>query len=154
MIVNIKKLHDGAIIPKRGTDLASGFDLHAFDVSEPGKVHIHMVMPGDRVLVRTGIAVGMPSGMEAQVRPRSGMALKYGITVLNTPGTVDADYTGEVGVIVINHGTRPFHIFRGDRIAQLVFTPVHHDVELQETNELTETLRGSGSYGHTGKGIQ
>ncbi|KTQ67313.1 deoxyuridine 5'-triphosphate nucleotidohydrolase [Paenibacillus jamilae] len=160
MIVQLKKLFDAAVTPQRATDLASGFDLHAFDVVPPENVldptretfRHYILNPGERVLVRTGIAVGLPVGMEAQVRPRSGLALRDGVTVLNTPGTVDADYTGDVGVILINHGTKPFHIFRGDRIAQLVFAPVHHDIQFKETTALTATERGSGGYGHTGKG--
>jgi dUTP pyrophosphatase len=101
------------------------------------------------VLVPTGIAIELPEGFEAQVRPRSGLALRHGVTMLNAPGTIDADYRGEVGVVVVNHGEAPFSIRRGDRIAQLV---VHRLPEIvwEEVDSLAESARGSGGFGHTG----
>lgn len=122
---------------------ASGFDLVAA-IDQPFKLE-----PGKRHLIPTGIACSMPNGIEAQVRPRSGLALKHGVTVLNTPGTIDADYRGEIGVILINHGEEPFLIQRGDRIAQLIFQAIS-PVELQIVNKLEETMRGAGGFGHTG----
>jgi len=106
--------------------------------------------PGERRLIPTGIAIALPAGYEAQVRPRSGLALKHGVTLLNTPGTVDADYRGEIGVIMINLGDEPFVIKDGDRIAQLVISQVCH-AELQEVEELPESRRGEGGFGHTGQ---
>lgn len=163
MNVTVKKLHEAAIIPQRGTELASGFDLHALDV-----VHVDdlervppdyysdaivfydgiTVWPGERVLIKTGIAVQMDRNMEAQVRPRSGLSLKKGIHV--ALGTIDADYTGDIGVTLTNNGNEEFRIHRGDRVAQLVFVPVLHDVQLNEVDELNETKRGVNGYGHTG----
>ncbi|TCP70089.1 dUTP diphosphatase [Baia soyae] len=123
---------------------ASGFDLRAA-LSET-----IILEPGKRKLIPTGLAMAMPIGLEAQVRPRSGLALKHGITVLNTPGTIDADYRGEIGVILINLGEGPFEIHRGDRVAQLVFQQVA-SVNLIEVEQLEETARGTGGFGHTGK---
>lgn len=126
------------------TPHAAGMDLYA-DIRED-----ILLEPGCRALVGTGIAIALPDGYEAQVRPRSGLALKHGITMLNTPGTIDADYRGEIGVIVVNHGSDPFVIKRGERVAQLVVAPVTR-AELIEVDELDETLRGSGGFGHTGQ---
>lgn len=108
------------------------------------------MQPGQRTLIPTGLAMAMPGGLEAQIRPRSGLAFKHGITCLNTPGTIDADYRGEVKVLLINLGQEPFTIVRGERIAQIVFQTVPA-VELTEVNELSETVRGEGGFGHTGK---
>jgi len=105
--------------------------------------------PGERRLVPTGIVLALPAGFEAQVRPRSGLALKHGVTVLNSPGTIDADYRGEVGVILVNLGQAPFKIARGDRIAQLVVAPVAR-VAWDESGALAETERGGGGFGSTG----
>jgi dUTP pyrophosphatase len=105
--------------------------------------------PGARALVPTGIAIALPAEYEAQIRPRSGLALKFGVTTLNTPGTIDADYRGEVGVILINHGQAPFTIRRGDRIAQLVLAPVTR-LQWEEREVLDETARGKGGFGSTG----
>jgi len=130
-------------IPEKATAHAAGFDLRA-------AVDAPLVVPvGGRALVPTGIAIAVPPGYEAQIRPRSGLALKSGITLLNAPGTIDADYRGEVGVIVINHGTDPVSIARGDRIAQMVIHELP-DVELQALDELPGTPRGAGGFGHTG----
>ncbi len=105
--------------------------------------------PGERALVPTGIALAIPDGYEAQIRPRSGLALKHGITLVNSPGTIDPDYRGEICVIVINHGNAPFTINNGDRIAQMIFTRFYKAV-LREVPELGETSRNSGGFGHTG----
>jgi dUTP pyrophosphatase len=110
-----------------------------------------MLQPGDRALVPTGISIALPRGFEAQVRPRSGLALKFGVTTLNTPGTIDADYRGEIGVILINHGREPVTIKRGDRIAQLVVAPVTR-VDWDERQSLDDTARGTGGFGSSGFG--
>lgn len=107
------------------------------------------INPGGRALIPTGLQMALPIGYEAQVRPRSGLALKHGLTVLNSPGTIDADYRGDVGVVLINHGKEPFKICTGDRIAQLVITK-HERVDFVEVEVLTETDRGIGGFGHTG----
>lgn len=107
------------------------------------------IAPGGRALIPTGLQIALPVGYEAHVRPRSGLALKHGITVLNTPGTIDADYRGDIGVILINHGTEPFIVEQGDRIAQLVIAK-HERVDWLEVEELSETNRGDGGFGSTG----
>ena len=130
-------------LPERATAQASGFDLRAC-------VEAPLVVPaGGRTLVPTGVAIAVPPGYEAQIRPRSGLALRSGMTLLNSPGTIDADYRGEVGVIVVNHGSSPVTIGRGDRIAQLVIHKLP-DVVLEAVDELPETARGAGGFGHTG----
>lgn len=126
-----------------GSDGASGFDLRA---AVDGDIELQ---PGERRLVPTGIALELPRGTEGQVRPRSGLASRYGITVLNAPGTIDSDYRGEVGVLLIHHGSEPFPIRRGDRIAQLVFARTI-DVELGESDDLAPSGRGAGGFGSTG----
>lgn len=131
-------------LPVQMSEGSSGFDLHAA-VSE--SVHIQ---PGKWKLIPTGIAISMPHGLEAQVRPRSGLALKHGITVLNSPGTIDADYRGEIGVILLNVGEEDYTVERGHRIAQLVFQQVP-SVQLQVVEQLDVTSRGSGGFGHTGR---
>lgn len=108
-----------------------------------------LLAPGKTLLVPTGLKIMLPDGFEAQVRPRSGLALKHGITVLNTPGTIDSDYRGEIGVILINHGQDAFTITRGLRIAQMVIAPVTY-AEWQEVDSLNESLRGEGGFGSTG----
>lgn len=130
-------------IPRKMSELASGFDLYAA-VTEDLILH-----PGQRALVPTGIALAMPGGLEAQIRPRSGLAFKHGITCLNSPGTIDADYRGEIKVLLINLGQEPFTISRNERIAQMVFQIVP-EVELIQVDELSETVRGAGGFGHTG----
>jgi dUTP pyrophosphatase len=107
--------------------------------------------PGGRAIIPTGIAIGMPGGFEAQIRPRSGLAAKHGVTVLNAPGTIDADYRGEIGVILINHGDEPFTITRGQRIAQLIIAPVSR-AQWIEVDTFDETPRGDGGFGSTGTG--
>jgi dUTP pyrophosphatase len=126
------------------TSHSAGMDLFASLEEEV------TLSPGERRLIPTGVAITLPEGYEAQVRPRSGLALKYGVTLLNTPGTVDADYRGEIGCIMINLGDEPFVIRDGDRIAQLVINQVCR-AELQEVEELPESRRGEGGFGHTGQ---
>lgn len=131
-------------LPHYATGLSAGMDLKAN--LEEAKT----LQPGERALISTGIFMELPEGFEAQVRPRSGLALKHGITVLNAPGTIDADYRGEVGVILINLGQAAFTIEDGERIAQLVVAPFTQ-VEWQQTEELGQTERGAGGFGSTGK---
>jgi dUTP pyrophosphatase len=137
----------GLPLPTYETPLAAGMDLRAA-IAEGETISLH---PGERKLIPTGLAFAIPPGMEAQVRPRSGLALKHGISCLNSPGTIDADYRGEVGVILINHGQEPFSIKRADRIAQLVFAKVTQ-AEWQVVDTLPETARGAGGFGSTGRG--
>ena len=135
----------GLEVPRYQSEGASGMDLvAAIDENNP-----IVLQPGQRRLIPTGLTMELPHGMEAQVRPRSGLALKHGITVLNTPGTIDADYRGEVSVVLINHGSEEFEIIRGSRIAQLVIAPVVQ-LEVLEVDELSATMRGAGGYGSTG----
>ncbi|MGG6311174.1 dUTP diphosphatase [Paenibacillus macerans] len=130
-------------LPRKMSELASGFDLYAAVTEDL------VLQPGQRALVPTGIAIAMPGGLEAQIRPRSGLAYKHGITCLNTPGTIDADYRGEIKVLLINLGQEPFAIKRNERIAQMVFQIVP-EVNLVQVDELSETVRGAGGFGHTG----
>lgn len=131
-------------LPKYATALSAGMDLRA-NINEP-----ITLQPGERRLIPTGIHIGLPEGYEAQIRPRSGLALKKGVTCCNSPGTIDADYTGDVGIIIINHGYEAFTINDGDRIAQMVIAKFEK-VEWNEVEELNETERGDGGFGHTGK---
>lgn len=133
----------GLGLPKYGTEHSAGMDLEAaIDIPVTLK-------PGERAMVPTGLAIALPAGYEAQIRPRSGLAAKNGVTVLNTPGTIDADYRGEIKVILINLGTEPFTIERGLRIAQMVIAAYNHVVwNIKET--LDETERGTGGFGSTG----
>lgn len=132
-------------LPEYATPLSAGMDLRA-NIDAP--ITLESMA---RTLVPTGLYLALPADYEAQVRPRSGMALKYGITCLNTPGTIDADYRGEVGVILANLSTEPFVINDGDRIAQMVIAR-HEVAEWEAVDTLDDTLRGSGGFGHTGKG--
>lgn len=145
--VEIKKLvHFGKLkLPEYETVLAAGADLRAA-VEEHAPLTLQ---PGARALVPTGLAMALPAGYEAQIRPRSGLAYKHGVTCLNTPGTIDADYRGEVKVLLINHGDIPFKISRGERIAQMVIAPITQP-EFISVNELTDTARGEGGFGSTG----
>lgn len=136
----------GLPLPTRQTADAAGFDLCAA-VADGA---VETIAPGARALVPCGFAMALPSGFEAQVRPRSGLALRHGVTVLNAPGTIDPDYRGEVKVILINHGAEPFDIRRGDRIAQMVVAPVSLG-RFAETEALDETVRGAGGFGSTGQ---
>jgi dUTP pyrophosphatase len=145
-LVQIKKLpgSEDVNLPQKMSQLASGYDLYAA-VSEPV-----ILEPGERQLIPTGIAISMQPNMEAQIRPRSGLAFKHGITTLNTPGTIDADYRGEIKVLLINHGQAAFTIQRNERIAQMVFQIVP-EVDFEQVDELSDTIRGAGGFGHTGR---
>ena len=136
----------GLPLPAYQSAHAAGLDLLAAVPQDAPLV----LAPGKSALVPTGFAIALPLGYEAQIRPRSGLALKHGVTVLNAPGTVDADYRGEVSVVLINHGDAPFPIRRGERIAQMVIAPVAQ-AELHPVSSLPETGRGSGGYGSTGR---
>jgi dUTP pyrophosphatase len=131
-------------LPCYMTTHSAGMDLYA-DLTDD-----MVLAPGARALVPTGIAIELPDGYEAQIRPRSGLALKHGISLVNAPGTIDTDYRGEIGVIVINHGSEEFIIRNGERIAQMVFAPFARAL-LVEVAELGETARGAGGFGHTGR---
>ena len=133
----------GLALPARATADSAGMDLLAAVEAEV------TLAPGGRALIPTGIALALPAGYEAQVRPRSGLALKHGVTVLNSPGTIDADYRGEVGVILINHGETPFTVRRGERIAQLIIAALA-DATLSEVESLPASQRGEGGFGSTG----
>ncbi len=142
--IRVKKVHSGAKLPAYMTELAAGMDICAcLD-------DMLVLASGERALIPTGLAFAIPAGYEIQVRPRSGLAIKHGIALVNSPGTIDADYRGEVGIILINHGTDDFTVNPGDRIAQLVVAPTYQ-AELIEVDELDDTVRGSGGFGHTGK---
>ncbi len=130
-------------LPRYMTEHSAGMDLYA-DLEEQV-----VLLPGERKLIPTGIALSIPEGFEGQVRPRSGLALKEGVTLVNTPGTIDADYRGEIGVLLINLGQKSFRLTRGDRIAQLVIAPVSRAV-LEIADELDTTVRSGGGFGHTG----
>ena len=130
-------------LPAYATEQSAGMDLRA-NIDEP-----IVLQPMERVLVSTGLYIALPPGFEAQVRPRSGLALKHGITVLNAPGTIDADYRGEVGVLLINLSQEDFVVNDGERIAQMVIAR-HEQAEFVEVDVLDETERGDGGYGHTG----
>ncbi|MFP4416020.1 MAG: dUTP diphosphatase [Chitinispirillaceae bacterium] len=145
-IIRIKRLTHGAELPlpRRMTKGSSGADIVA------AVDDFVTLRPGERALVPTGFCFEIPTGYEVQLRPRSGLAAKHGITVLNTPGTIDADYRGEVKIILINLGTEPYTIHRGDRIAQAIAAAVDTSVTFEETDCLTDTHRGEGGFGHTG----
>ena len=130
-------------LPHYATPLSAGMDLRA-DIEEAIDL-----MPGERKLIGSGLYMELPPGYEAQIRPRSGLAYKHGISVVNTPGTIDADYRGEVKILLINHGQETFKIEPGERIAQMVVAPVTQ-VTWNEVEDLNETERGAGGYGHTG----
>ncbi len=136
--------HSNNPLPAYETEHAAGMDLRAY-LTEP-----IIVSPLQRVLVPTGLFIELPVGFEAQVRPRSGLAFKYGVTVLNSPGTIDADYRGEIKVILINLSDTDFTIQNGDRIAQMVISR-HEKADWTQVGELSETQRGEGGFGHTGK---
>ncbi|MEH1902109.1 MAG: dUTP diphosphatase [Nostoc sp.] len=140
-LLKILKLHESAIIPKYEHPNDAGLDLLSIDELE--------LPSGESRLIHTGIAIELPQGTEAQIRPRSGLALRYQITVLNTPGTVDEGYRGEIGVILINHGKSSFQVTKGMKIAQMVITPVVR-VDVEEVNSLSLTSRGNGGFGSTG----
>lgn len=133
---------EGLALPAYETEHAAGMDLRAAEDA--------LLPPGGRAMVATGFAIALPKGFEAQVRPRSGLAARHGVTLLNSPGTIDADYRGEIKVILINHGSDTFAIRRGDRIAQMVIAPVTR-ARLKEERELSGTVRGAGGFGSTGR---
>ena len=137
---------EGLALPEYQSPHAAGLDLLAA-VPESAPL---VLAPGQRALVPTGLTIALPPGYEAQVRPRSGLAFKHGVTVLNAPGTIDADYRGEIGVLLINHGDAPFPIHRGERIAQMVVAAVAQ-VELVSSGSLPPTKRGTGGFGSTGR---
>lgn len=137
---------EGLELPAYETQDSAGMDLRAAIAADDELI----IQPGRRVMVPTGLAMALPNGFEAQVRPRSGLALNHGVTVLNSPGTIDADYRGEVKVILINHGAQPFAIERGMRIAQMVIAPVTQ-LEWMQSISLSDTKRGEGGFGSTGK---
>ena len=142
--VLIKKLNQSVQLPSYKTRGASGMDLMAF-IEKPINLE-----PGKSCLVPTGLSVAFSDEYEIQIRPRSGLAAKNNISVLNTPGTIDSDYRGELKIILFNHGSKKFIINNNDRIAQMVLTPIIK-MELEETNELPESIRGKGGFGSTGK---
>lgn len=141
-VTRLPHAHDLAL-PAYATEHSAGMDLLAA-VVEP-----KTITPGDRALIPTGIAIALPEGYEAQVRPRSGLALKHGISLVNAPGTIDADYRGEVGVIIINLGKEPFVVEHGMRIAQMVVAP-YSRANWNEVSELSSSARGAGGFGSTG----
>lgn len=130
-------------LPSRATSHSAGYDLRACITDTL------TILPGDRTLVPTGVAIALPEGFEAQIRPRSGMAARWGLTMLNTPGTIDADYRGEVKALAVNLGKEPVVIRRGDRIAQMIITRLP-STALAEVESLPESSRGEGGFGHTG----
>jgi dUTP pyrophosphatase len=135
---------EGLELPKYETDLSAGMDLRA-------AITESIILPsGKRVLVPTGIRIALPAHTEAQIRPRSGLAVRYGISMVNSPGTIDADYRGEIKVILINHGDEPFVIERGERVAQMVIAPVVQ-AKWNPVETLGDTDRGEGGFGHTGQ---
>jgi dUTP pyrophosphatase len=142
--VHIQKLagNEDIPLPRYMTDQAAGMDIFAAVTAD------EIILPGERKKIPTGIAVALPDGFEAQIRPRSGLAIKQGITLLNSPGTIDADYRGEIALIVINHGEEPFIVRRGLRLAQMVIQQICQ-ADWVEAAELNTTDRGAGGFGHT-----
>ncbi|MBL7059335.1 dUTP diphosphatase [Candidatus Pacearchaeota archaeon] len=141
MKIQIKKISEDAIIPKYVHEGDSGFDFYS--------IEDHKLAPGKRILVKTGLQMSIPLGYELQIRPKSGLALKNGITILNTPGTIDAGYRGEIGIILINLSEEEYSIEKGKKIAQGVVCRVENP-EIEEVDELSETSRGEGGFGSTG----
>ncbi len=141
MKIKILKLDESATIPNYSHPGDAGLDL--FSIEE------QIILPGETKLIHTGIAIALPTGTEAQIRPRSGLALKHSITVLNSPGTIDAGYRGEIGVILINHGKDPFQVLSGMKIAQMVIASVIN-AEIATVENLSSTSRGTGGFGSTG----
>ena len=138
-------------VRRRDQNLPCYMTVHAAGMDLCADLEDDLVLkPGERKLIPTGLAIALPDGFEAQIRPRSGLALKHGIALVNSPGTIDPDYRGEIGVILINHGIEPFVVRSGERIAQMVFAPFAR-AELVEVDELDETARGKGGFGHTGR---
>ena len=160
--ISVERLHPDVPLPAPATPGAAGYDVvawlpegkNALLYTAAGRSTVSgpevILQPGHRALIPTGLSVGLPPGWEVQVRPRSGMALKEGVTVLNSPGTIDADYRGEIGIILINHGHAPFVVRHGERVAQLLVAPVSPAVFLPVPH-LDVTDRGSGGFGSTGR---
>ncbi|MGO0122977.1 dUTP diphosphatase [Desulfothermobacter acidiphilus] len=146
LLIPVRRLPHAADLPlpAYATPMAAGLDLYAA-CSAPVTLH-----PGERQMIPTGLILALPEGYLADLRPRSGLAWKHGVTLLNSPGTIDADYRGEIKVVLVNLGGEPWTCYRGDRIAQLVVLPVAR-VTLREVSELDPTSRGEGGFGHTGK---
>jgi len=142
--VLFKRLNSKVKLPEYKTSGSSGMDLMAF-IEKPIKIS-----PNNVELIPTGLSIAIPNDLEIQIRPRSGLAAKYSIGVLNTPGTIDSDYRGELKIILFNHGEKDFVVNNNDRVAQMVLTPVLK-MELEEVDQLPETIRGSGGFGSTGK---
>ena len=142
--VLVKKLNSKVKLPEYKTKGSSGMDLMAF-IDTPIKI-----LPNTLEIIPTGLYIAIPEDLEIQIRPRSGLAAKFKIAVLNTPGTIDSDYRGEIKIILFNHGNKEFIVNNNDRIAQMVLTPINK-MELEEINELPETIRGEGGFGSTGK---
>jgi len=140
----IKKLNTKVQLPKYKTDGSSGMDLMAY-INEPV-----LIMPQKSKLIPTGLSLAIPNNTEIQIRPRSGLAVKNNISILNTPGTIDSDYRGEIKVILYNHGSKDFKVNNGDRIAQMVLVPIIKST-FEEVENLPETIRGDGGFGSTGK---
>jgi dUTP pyrophosphatase len=140
--VKIKKIKESAILPKYAHEGDAGVDLYSTEE--------YALKPGERTLVSTGISIAIPLGYEAQVRPKSGLALKHGISIVNTPGTIDAGYRGEIGVIIINHGQEDYTIEKGKKVAQMVFNKIEA-VNFEEVEDLDDTTRGEGGFGSTGQ---
>lgn len=140
-IIEWKRLNDDAVLPTKGSELAAGYDIRSIDDA--------VIKPNEIKLISTGLSVGLPPDMEMQVRPRSGLAVKHGISIVNAPGTIDPDFLGEIKVILINLGKEEFIIEKQDRIAQVTFNFIP-DVSFVEVTSLKETDRGEGGFGHTG----
>jgi len=140
--IKIKRLRENAILPKKAYEHDAAFDLHAAEDV--------MLKPGERKPVKTGLAVEMPQNYHAEIRPRSGLAAKHGVTIINTPGTVDSGYRGELMVILINHGNEEFLVRTGERIAQILFSKVD-PITFTEVDELADTERGEKGFGSSGK---
>lgn len=150
LTVRFKKLDPRAVLPAYAEPEAAGMDIAALLVDDPMFPGEHTLFPGDTAAIPTGIAIEIPRGYQGEVRPRSGLALKHGITVLNSPGTIDSSYRGEIKVILHNAGSEPYTVKTGDRIAQLVIMPVMQ-VRAIEVDELADTARGTGGFGSTGR---
>ncbi len=142
MNLEVVKLHPQATVPNYANPLDAGLDLFAINTT--------VIAPGETKLIKTGIAIALPSNTEAQIRPRSGLALKHSITVLNSPGTIDAGYRGEIGIILINHGQSSFKVMPKMKIAQMVIAPIVR-VNITVARELEESIRGTKGFGSTGK---
>ena len=141
MKVKFKKMHPDATIPQYSNPGDAGMDLTS--------IEDRVISPGEHILVKTGLRMELPPGYEAQIRPRSGLALKHGITVLNTPGTIDSGYRGDIGIILMNHGEEAYTVNSGDRIAQMVIAK-YEAPEIEEVESLEDSVRGEGGFGSTG----